>query len=109
MSFVVNGIGSVSGITPVLVFESLLPTPGGSGAWAVEKFIRATNFTAGAVVLNLVNIPLSAQAVFLDYNGQKKRLTDDFTVSGNNVTIQFADPYVTDYDAPAEFHIQYQY
>ncbi len=90
--------------------------PGGSGGgglaitgWADDKFTQTTNFTASTVILNLSQTPLVPQAIDLDYNGQSYYLGDDFTVTGNQITILFADPYVTDYDAPPIFHVKYPY
>lgn len=86
---------------------------GGGGisitGWAIDEFIQTSNFVAGSVVLILSELPVSNNAVSLDYNGQKYYLGDDFSIAGNAVTILFADPYVTDYDTPPVFHFQYPY
>lgn len=109
MSFIVNGVGSVGGITPVLVFESLTNGGGGdSGTWESYKHTQTTPFSAGAVVITLPHAPVSIDAIIADYNGQKIYPVDDFTLSGADVTIVFGDSY-TDYDADPIFHFQYQY
>ena len=92
----------------MLVFESLLPT-GDGASWEIETFTQTTNFTGGTVVLTLAQTPISPKAVIVDYNGQRKYHGTHWSVSGNQVTILFDDPYVTDYDENPQFNIQYQY
>lgn len=109
MSFIVNGVGSVGGITPVLVFESLLPSEGSVLPWYSEKDQIFDNFTAGSLIIILDHTPISADGLFVYYNGQERFINDHWSLNGNEVTILFDDPYVTDYDESPEFHFKYQY
>lgn len=86
---------------------------GGGGlaitGWKTDVFTQNSNFTAGTLVLTLSSTPLSAQAITVDYNGQIKLYNVDWTYAAGAITIQFADPDVTTYDAPPVFQIQYPY
>lgn len=87
---------------------------GGGGGIAINGFgeltvAQSTNFAAGDVVINLPNTPVSANAVWLDYNGQRKYNPVHWTLAGSQITIQFSDPYVTDYEDGAFFNITYAY
>lgn len=108
MSFIVNGAGSVGGITPVLVFESLLPS-GDALPWYTERTQVFANFTSGSLTIVLAHTPVSPEGLFVYYNGQERFLNVHYSLSGNEVTILFDDPYVTDYDESPEFHFKYQY
>lgn len=98
-----------------LIQASRPPGSGGGGGgitiagWALDEHEQTTNFTAGTVVIALPQTPITINAVMANYNGQAIYPGDDFTLSGNNITILFGDPYVTDYDAPPVFRFQYPY
>lgn len=73
-----------------------------------EAFEQTTAFTAGSVVLTLAQTPI-AQSTKLDYNGRTMQYNVDYSVSGNEVTILFADPYVPDYEDVPYFQVNYAY
>jgi hypothetical protein len=77
--------------------------------YEVQTLTQSTNFTAGSVTITLSQTPKAAKAVSVDYNGQRLRYNSAFTVSGTTVTIVFADPYVTSYDAEPVFQLYYEY
>lgn len=91
------------------------PGNGGGGGgititgWESEQFTQVSNFISGGVVLTLAQTPVVPASIDLDYNGQTKYLATSFSVTGNQITILFADPYVTDYDEPPIFHVRYPY
>ena len=74
-----------------------------------QTFAQTTNFTAGTVTLALTQTPKATKAVTVDYNGQTLRFATEWTLSGTTITIAFADPYVTSYDANPVFQVYYQY
>lgn len=74
-----------------------------------QTFTQATNFSSGSVTLSLSQTPKATKAVTVDYNGQVLRFGTEWTLSGTTVTITFADPYVTSYDANPVFQVYYQY
>lgn len=86
---------------------------GGGGVditgWAIDEFTQAVAFVSGGVVLSLSQTPISLNSIDFDYNGQTYYANDHFSLSGNQITILFADPYVLDYDSPPIFHIRYPY
>lgn len=98
-----------------LIQASRPPGSGGGGGgitingFAIDEEVQTTNFTAGTVVIALPQTPISINAVMANYNGQTIYPGADFSLIGNNITILFADPYVTDYDAPPVFRFQYPY
>lgn len=69
---------------------------------------QTTNFAAG-LLIPLSQNPVSPEAITVDYNGQKLLYSSEWNLSGGDVVILFADPYVTSYDAPPIFQIQYPY
>lgn len=77
--------------------------------YEVQTLTQTANFTAGSVTITLSQTPKSAKAVVVDYNGQKLLYNSEWTLSGTTLTIQFADPYVTSYDANPIFQVYYQY
>lgn len=97
-----------------LIQASRPPGTGGGGGitingFSIDQEVQTTNFTAGTVVIALPQTPISINAVMANYNGDTIYPGDDFTLSGNNITILFGDPYVTDYDTPPVFRFQYPY
>lgn len=98
-----------------LIQASRPPGSGGGGGgititgWAIDEHTQTTNFTAGTLVITLSQTPVSINAVMANYNGDTMYPIDDFTLTGNQITIVFADPYVTDYDTPPVFRFQYPY
>lgn len=78
-------------------------------SYRIESETRTTNFASGDIILSLSQTPKSAQSVIVDYNGQRLLYGVEYTVSGSLVTITFADPYVTSYDADPVFQISYPY
>lgn len=98
-----------------LIQASRPPGSGGGGGgitingWALDEHEQTLNFAAGTVVITLPQTPISINAVMANYNGQTIYPGDDFTLSGNQITIVFGDPYVTDYDTPPVFRFQYPY
>lgn len=86
---------------------------GGGGltitGWENQEFVQATNFISGGVILALSQTPIDENGIDLDYNGQTKYITSNWSLTGNQITILFADPYVTDYDEPPVFHVRYPY
>jgi hypothetical protein len=78
----------------------------GFGAVTVEQ---TANFSSGGVVITLPHTPLSPNAVWLDYNGQRKYYPSNWALAGNQITILFSDPYVTDYEDGTFFNITYIY
>lgn len=97
----------------LIQITSVASSGGGGGiaitGWAVDQHVQAVNFVSGDIVINLSQTPLSANAVTLDYDGQVKYVGSQWSLSGNQITILFDDPYVTDYDQPPVFHINYPY
>jgi len=93
--------------------------PGGSGGgggitiygFQVDTYTVTENFTAGSLVIPLTETPVSDESIDIDYNGQKLLYVQAWTYDSgtNSITIEFADPYVTDYDANPYFQIQYPY
>jgi hypothetical protein len=77
--------------------------------YEVQALTQATNFTASSVTISLSQTPKAPKAVTVDYNGQRLVYNSGFSVSGTTVTILFADPYVTTYDANPVFQVVYQY
>lgn len=77
--------------------------------YEVQTLTQSANFTAGSVTITLSQTPKSAKAVVVDYNGQKLLYNSEWTLSGTTLTIAFADPYVTSYDANPIFQVYYQY
>lgn len=98
-----------------LIQASRPPGSGGGGGgitingWSIYEHEQTTNFTAGSLVITLPQTPVSINAVMANYNGQDIYPGDDFTLSGNQITIIWGDPYVTDYDTPPVFRFQYPY
>lgn len=97
------------------LIQSSRPGVGGGGGggivitgWKTDKFSQAANFISG-LVLNLTQTPISPASIDFDYNGKTYFLGDHFTLAGNQVTVLFEDPYVTDYDETPVFHIRYPY
>jgi len=91
--------------------------PGSSGGgggltitgFEAETFQQTTNFISGGVVLTLANTPLTDSAIEVDYNGQRLLYGSSWSYAAGQVTILFADPYVTDYDTPPFFQVTYPY
>jgi len=81
----------------------------GIAQYEVQTLTQSSNFTSGSVTITLSQTPKSAKAVVVDYNGQKLLYNTEWTLSGTTLTIQFADPYVTSYDANPVFQVYYQY
>lgn len=98
-----------------LIQSSRPPGGGGGGGglvitdWATDTYEQSANFISGEVIITLTNTPISPNSIVLDYNGQVKYLGVGFSISGNEITILFEDPYVDDYEDPAYFHITYPY
>lgn len=97
-----------------LIQASRPPGSGGGGGititgWAIDEHTQTTDFTAGTLVITLSQTPVSINAVMCNYNGDTIYPNDDFSLSGNQITIVFGDPYVTDYDTPPVFRFQYPY
>jgi len=97
-----------------LIQASSASTSGSSGltitGFAVDQHTQTTNFVSGDVVITLSQTPVSEDGIVVDYNGQ--RLLGDgvsWSYAAGDVTILFADPYVTDYDVPPVFQITYPY
>lgn len=98
------------------LIQSSRPSGGGGGGiairgWQVDVHTQTENFTSGSVVITLSHQPATAEAIAIDYNGQKLLYNTEWIYGsgGNSITILFSDPYVTDYDAPPVFQIQYPY
>jgi len=88
---------------------------GGGGGIAIEGFqvdthTQTTNFLSGGVVIALSQTPISAESIIIDYNGQRLLYGVSWSYDGaGNVTIDFADPYVTSYETDPVFQITYPY
>jgi len=54
-------------------------------------------------------MPLDPEAVLLDWNGQRRLYDIAYSVSGDQVTILFDDPYVEDSEDPLYFQVTYPY
>lgn len=89
---------------------------GGGGAITIAGFqndqhTQETNFGIGDVNILLSQTPVDANAITVDYNGQ--RLLKDtgwsYDIGTNSIDILFADPYVTDYPTAPYFQIVYAY
>jgi len=88
------------------------PVASGGGTiegFAVDTHEQETNFISGGVVIPLSQTPFSATSIIVDYNGQRLLYGSAWSYAAGNVTILFADPYVTDYDTPPIFQITYPY
>ena len=85
---------------------------GGGGiaiaGFETDIFTHNAPFTAGSLSFNLSQTPVDTEAVVGDYNGQVLRNGTDYTIAGNVVTIQFADPYLP-YENPVVFQFTYPY
>lgn len=98
------------------LIQSSRPATGGGGGgiairgWQVDLHTQTANFTAG-LLISLTQNPVSAEAIAVDCNGQKLvyGVEWDYVSGGNDIEIMFSDPYVTDYDEPPVFQIQYPY
>ena len=87
---------------------------GGSGGltitgFAVDQHTQSANFISGGVVIPLSQTPLTEDGIIVDYNGQRLLSVVSWSYAAGNVTILFADPYVTSYDTPPIFQITYPY
>lgn len=96
------------------LIQSSRPASGGGGGgiairgWQIDQHTQTTNFVAG-LLISISQNPVSEESITVDYNGQKLLWNVEWQLSGGDVEILFADPYVTDYDAPPVFQIQYPY
>lgn len=79
---------------------------GAIGGWRNQVITQTTNFTSG-LTLTLTDTPVYPAALTVDYNGQRLNQGTEYSVSGNTVTILFADPDVTSYDFPPTFQCNY--
>lgn len=98
----------------LIQITSAASSGGGGGGltitgWTLHEHEQTTNFTAGTLVITLPQTPLTINAVMGNYNGDTIYPIYDFTLSGNQITIVWDDPYVTDYDTPPVFRFQYPY
>jgi len=99
-----------------LIQASRPPGSGGGGGltingWANDQHTQTMNFLANTVNIALSQTPVVADAITVDYNGQRllKDVAWSYNSGTNEVEILFADPYVTDYDADPVFQINYPY
>lgn len=97
-----------------LIQSSRQSSGGGGGGltisgFSIEEFEQSTNFVSGGVVLTLAQTPVTPTAVVVDWNGQRLLYGLTYTVSGNSVTILFADPYVEDSEDTLYFQVSYPY
>lgn len=96
-----------------LYFQISYPVYGTPGltitGYKAETFLQTTNFVSGGVVLTLSEMPLDPEAVLLDWNGQRRLYDIAYSVSGDQVTILFDDPYVEDSEDPLYFQVTYPY
>lgn len=84
---------------------------GGGGGLTINGFdnyvsTKTAPFAAGFTI-PLPHTPVDPQSVQLDYNGQVKVYGDDFTVSGNLVTINFGEIYTYEDDMIFQFYYAY--
>lgn len=79
--------------------------------WANDQFNQETNFLPNTVNLLLSEIPVDANAITIDWNGQRlqKDVAWSYDAGTNSVDILFGDPYVTDYPTIPYFQIVYAY
>ena len=98
-----------------LIQASRQSAGGGGGGititgFEVEVITQVTDFAAG-LTLTLAQVPVSPQAITIDYNGQRLNYGTEwqYNVGLNEIEILFADPYVTTYDTPPTFQIYYPY
>lgn len=98
-----------------LIQSSRAASGGGGGGgieitgYRVDTLTQTTNFSAGSVTITLTNTPVAEQAIRVDYNRTPLVYNVDWTYSAGVITIVFGDNYVTDYDAPPTFQVQYPY
>lgn len=97
------------------LIQASRPSGGGGGVTIVgfenDQYTQETNFLANTVNIPLTQTPVDANAITVDYNGQRllKDAAWSYDSGTNSVDILFADPYVTDYDTPPYFQIVYAY
>lgn len=89
-------------------------TGSGGGGLTITGFYtdeleQTTNFISGAVVIPLTHTPISVGGIQVGYSGAGLLSSDTWSYAAGSITILFADPYVTDYDAPPFFQITYPY
>ena len=91
-------------------------TGGGGGGLTIEgfqtdQFEQTTNFTSGSVTLALTQTPVDPGGIDLDYNGQTyyQNISWSYDSGTNEITILFADPYVTEYPESNYFQVIYPY
>lgn len=90
-----------SGFGFVLQQPSLSGAGGGGGGgstYFADRFelVQTAVFVAGGLVLNLPNTPFDPDNLILFYNGVKVRPgAGGFSLSGNNITIDFGDDPTT--------------
>lgn len=98
------------------LIQATRQSAGGGGGltitgFEVEQFNQATNFTPGSVNLSLAQIPVSEDAITIDWNGARllKGSAWQYNSVTNEVEILFGDAYVTTYDTVPYFQVCYPY
>lgn len=97
-----------------LIQTSRQSTGGGGGGLTITGFAtnlyeQTANFVSGDVVIPLSNTPIAVGGITVFYSGVGVISPSNWAYASGQITILFADPYVTDYDSPPWFQITYPY